>query len=108
VETGRMRSGDVDGAVSSGIAAMLTTISSSYQGVTPPPATESGSSPAVTSIFIAVAVMFGLFVLFIALAIVMQIVNGIRYGYLILREGPLRPVATYMLGSPKSVTTASQ
>ena len=33
----RMRSGDVDGAVSSGVAAILTTISPTYEGVTPPP-----------------------------------------------------------------------
>ena len=46
VITPGMRSGDVDGAISSGVAAMLATISPSYKGVTPPPETgETETSP---------------------------------------------------------------
>lgn len=39
----KMRSGDVDGAVSSGVAAMITTITPTYAGVTPPPAAASSA-----------------------------------------------------------------
>ncbi len=91
--TPRMKSGDVDGAVSSGVAAMLTTISPSYQGVTPPPATESTSSNVPAGVGIAIFVIFGVFILFVAFFIIMQIFNSARYGYLVLREGSTKAKA---------------
>lgn len=85
----RMRSGDVDGAVSSGVAAMLTTITPSYAGVTPPPAesSDSGESNLPPAAAIVIFVFFGLIMLFVVFIIVMQVVGSIRYGYLVLREG---------------------
>ncbi len=55
----RMRSGDVDGAVSSGVAAMLKTITPTYAAVTAPPATVS-SSTAGNEVIILIVVGFGL------------------------------------------------
>ena len=84
----RMRSGDTDGAVSSGVAAMLTTISPSYKGVTPPsppPSTTIGGGTAI-----ALIVFFGLFFAFMIFMVVMQVVGMIRYGYLVMREGSKR------------------
>ena len=88
----RMRSGDIDGAVSSGVAAMLTTISPSYKGATPPPeeSTESNVPPAVV---VGIFIVFGLFILFVIFIIVMQVIGNIRYGYLVLREGSTRAKA---------------
>jgi len=60
----RMKANDPNGAVSSGVAAMLTTITPSYAGVTPPPAPESTAPPASGFAF-AVLDFFGLFGLFI-------------------------------------------
>ena len=91
--TPRMKSGDVDGAVSSGVAAMLTTISPAYAGVTPPPAAESTSGNVPAGIGIAIFVIFGVFILFVAFFIVMQIFNSARYGYLVLREGSTKAKA---------------
>jgi uncharacterized protein len=91
--TPRMRSGDVDGAVSAGVAAMLNTISPSYKGVTPPPAAESTAPPAVSGIFIAIFAIFGLLILFTVFVVVMRIIGDIRYGYLILREGSTKAKA---------------
>lgn len=83
----KMRSGDVDGAVSSAVAAMLTTITPSYAGVTPPPSSESSESNLPPAAAIAIFVGFGLLMLFVAFIIIMQVVGSIRYGYLVLREG---------------------
>jgi uncharacterized protein len=81
----KMRANDVDGAVSSGVAAMLTTITPSYAGVTPPPdASSSGESIAKTALFVIFAVLFLGFGL---LLMVMNMVRNIRYGYLVMREG---------------------
>ena len=82
----RMRSGDVDGAVSSAVAAMLKTITPTYAGVTPPPAqaSERVSSIAGTIIFIIVIFFIVTTVIF---TIVLPIVGAIRYGYLVMREG---------------------
>lgn len=87
----RMRGGDTDGAVSSGVAAMLTTISPSYKGVTPPPApAESHDTTISGGAAIVLFVVFGLFFAFVAFMIVMQIVGMIRYGFLVMREGSKR------------------
>lgn len=90
----KMRSGDIDGAVSGGVAAMLKTITPSYAGVTPPPAeTETTAPPVVAGIVIAMFSLFGVFMLFIALMIVLRVIAAIRYGYLVLREGPKKAKA---------------
>jgi uncharacterized protein len=91
----RMRSNDVDGAVSSGIAAMIKTITPSYSGVTPPPASsesESGSSVG-GGIAVAIFAIFGVFMAFVAFLIIMQVLGSIRYGYLVLREGTTKAKA---------------
>ena len=82
----RMRAGDVDAAVVSGVAAMLTTISPSYKGVTPPPEPQQTSDEGggITAV-----VLLSLIVLFVIFIIVMRIIGGIRYGYLVMREGSL-------------------
>jgi len=83
----RMKANDPNGAVSSGVAAMLTTITPSYAGVTPPPAAENVAPPVVSGIVIGMFGLFGVFMLFIAFVIVMRIVGSIRYGYLVMRKG---------------------
>jgi len=87
----RMRSGDVDGAVSSGVAAMIRTVSPKYTAVSPPPESTENEAPA--GIIIAFFAIFGTFMLFIAFLIVMRIVGAIRYGYLVMREGSTRAKA---------------
>jgi uncharacterized protein len=80
----KMRGGDTDGAVSSGVAAMLKTITPAYAAVTAPPDDTSDNTSAHD-------VMFGLFAMlflgFGVLVFVMSIVRSIRYGYLVMREG---------------------
>jgi uncharacterized protein len=84
----KMRAGDVDGAVSGGVAGMLKTITPSYAGVTPPPTeTEKTAPPAVAAIIYIFFSFFGLAMILIVLRIIMGIIGGIRYGYLVLREG---------------------
>jgi uncharacterized protein len=81
----KMRANDVDGAVSSGVAAMLTTITPSYAGVTPPPEASSSDESSGRAVFY---IIFGLlFFAFGMFIVVMQIVRSIRYGYLVMREG---------------------
>lgn len=82
----RMRAGDVDAAVTGGVAAMLTTISPSYNGVTPPPEAQQASTDARSITAVVVLSLIALFVIFI---IAMRIIGGIRYGYLVMREGSL-------------------
>jgi uncharacterized protein len=89
----RMKAGDVDGAVSSGVAGMLNIISPSYKGVTPPPESENTAPPAVAGIVVAFFSIFGLFMLFIAFVVVMRIIGAIRYGYLVMREGSTKAKA---------------
>ncbi len=81
----KMKANDVDGAVSSGVAAMLTTITPAYTGVTPPPApTTSTMSTGVVILMVVIIVLgFG----FLVVVIVLQVIGSIRYGYLVLREG---------------------
>ena len=67
----RMKADDPNGAVSSGVAAMLTTITPSYAGVTPPPAQGSTAPPTGSGFVIAMIAFFGLLVLFFAFVIVM-------------------------------------
>jgi uncharacterized protein len=81
----KMRANDVDGAVSGGVAAMLTTITPNYAGVTPPPeASSSDESSGNLVFYIIFGVVFFGFGMFI---VVMQIVRSIRYGYLVVHEG---------------------
>ncbi len=61
----RMKAGDPNGAVSSGVAAMLTTITPSYAGVTPPPAAESTAASPGSGIALAVLGYFGYLALFV-------------------------------------------
>jgi uncharacterized protein len=68
----RMKADDPNGAVSSGVAAMLTTITPSYAGVTPP--VQAVTAPASGSGFvIALIGFFGLLVLFFAFVIFMLV-----------------------------------
>lgn len=90
----KMRAGDVDGAVSGGVAAMLKTVTPSYAGVTPPPSeSENTAPPAVAAIILIVFGIAGLFMIFVILMIIVRIIGGIRYGYLVLREGPKKAKA---------------
>ncbi len=82
----RMKAGDPNAAVSSGVAAMLTTITPGYKGVTPPP--EESPSAAGTGVAGFIAIVIGLTFLFLICMTVIAVVRMIRYGYLILREGP--------------------
>jgi uncharacterized protein len=87
----RMRAGDVDGAVSSGVAAMLTTITPSYTGVASPPP-ESRQSVG-NGFVILLSVVPYLILALIIFRLVMLIVTIIRYGYLVTREGSTRATA---------------
>jgi uncharacterized protein len=77
----RMRAGDVDGAVSSGVTAMLTTISPSFKSVTPPAAAPTETSNNTPWIWLA------LFVLFIVLPIVARWITIALFGDLVTRGG---------------------
>jgi uncharacterized protein len=88
--TPKMRAGDPDAAVSAGVADMLTTVAPSYklsQLQTPAPHSESTSRG--NTVFLAVFFLFfaGIF-LWVAFVIISQIIAVIRYGYLVVREGP--------------------
>lgn len=88
----KMRAGDTDGAISAGVAAMLTTISPSYTGVTPPPSASEGTTISGPAAVILI-VVFGLIFAFIIFLVVMQVLGMIRYGYLVMREGSTRAQA---------------
>lgn len=82
----RMKNGDTDGAVTAGVAAMLTTIDPKFT----PSATPAQSAPEESSSTPApdwIVALVVLFILFVAFCIVMQIYTAIRYGFLIMREG---------------------
>ncbi|MGC1381450.1 MAG: TPM domain-containing protein [Candidatus Baltobacteraceae bacterium] len=82
----RMKAGDTDDAVSSGVAAMLKTITPAYAGVTPPPQEASQAVSSGVGIFLFAVI--GLFFAFLIFMVVMQVVGAVRYGFLVMREGP--------------------
>jgi uncharacterized protein len=67
----RMKANDPNGAVSSGVAAMLTTITPSYAGVTPPPAAENTAPSNVSGFVLGLIGFFALLVLFFIVVAVM-------------------------------------
>ncbi|HET6276334.1 MAG TPA: TPM domain-containing protein [Candidatus Cybelea sp.] len=83
----RMKAGDADGAVSSGVAAMLTTVTPAYKGVTPPPAAAEEGSTMNTGVAVLMIIVIALGFGFLAIVIVLQVIGTIRYGYLVMREG---------------------
>jgi uncharacterized protein len=84
----RMRAGDPNGAVSSGVAAMLTTITPSYKTSSlPSPSPQPAQSPIGTGIAIAVVVIIVCTFAFLIFMTILQVIGMIRYGYLVLREG---------------------
>jgi uncharacterized protein len=66
----RMKADDPNGAVSNGVAAMLTTITPSYAGVTPPPQ-ENGASSNASGFVPWLIGFFAIFVLSVMMVIVM-------------------------------------
>lgn len=88
----RMKGGDVDGAISSGVAAMVTTITPSYKGVAAP-SPEPEESSGGTGLAIVFGIVMSLIAGIIILLVVMRIVAAIRYGYLVMREGPTKAKA---------------
>ena len=88
--TPKMRAGDPDGAVSSGVADMLVTADPSYKlSQLQTPAPQSGSSDTANSVLLVVFfIFFAGIVLWIAFVVISQIVAVLRYGYLVVREGP--------------------
>jgi uncharacterized protein len=89
----KMKAGDSDGAVSSGVADMLTTAEPSYkvsQLQTPEVSESSPGEITITNPVVAVAIAIAalLFVLFCIFVVVSPIIGAIRYGYLVMREGP--------------------
>jgi uncharacterized protein len=78
----RMRANDVDGAVSSGVAAMLKTITPSYSGVSSQP--EEAQTQAMTGKDAWVLIILGLFFFF---AIVALVTKGGRGGYVVTGGG---------------------
>jgi uncharacterized protein len=82
----RMQAGRINDAVTSGVAAMLTTISPSYKGARPPP--EAGQSSSSVSAFgIAIMAIIGAVLLYCLIAVVLRIIGMLRYGALVMREG---------------------
>ena len=71
----RMRSGDVDGAISYGVAAMLQTITPSFQNAPPTQAPVSAQNA------IAMLILFGFFLF--ALIVIVRLAAGGRGGYFI-------------------------
>jgi uncharacterized protein len=82
--TPRMRADDVDGAVSAGVAAMLTAITPTYQPAVAPTPIPAETLTAKSMVVIA---FFILSFLLVVVAIVGNIVASVRYGYLVTREG---------------------
>ncbi len=80
----RMRSANVDGAISSGVSAMLTTISPAYAGASPPP--DSATPEQSTSLSFVIIVL-GLSIVFVIFVVMLEVTRELRYGYLVLREG---------------------
>ncbi|HYL27387.1 MAG TPA: TPM domain-containing protein [Candidatus Nitrosotalea sp.] len=85
----RMRAGKIDDAVSGGVAAILKTITPAYSAVSAPPAASEGNaSPAVTAFILGIFAIFGVVIIFVIITIILRVIYAVRYGYLILREGP--------------------
>ena len=86
----KMKAGDPDGAVSSGIADMLVTADPSYKlSQLQTPAREGPTSDTTSTIATVIFfLLFGGIFLWIAFVFVSQILAVIRYGYLVVREGP--------------------
>jgi uncharacterized protein len=75
-----MRAGDVDGAVTGGVAAILTTITPNYANVTPPPeSSRGGGAFDWTGLYI--------FLGFWAFIIVLHLIRNWLFGYLVLNSG---------------------
>jgi uncharacterized protein len=81
----RMQAGDVDGAVSSGVAAMLNAITPSYAGVSPPPAPEQADSLTGKDAWV-LLILGGIF-LFAIFAVLAQVRGPGRSGYLMMGGG---------------------
>ncbi|MBV8490085.1 MAG: TPM domain-containing protein [Candidatus Eremiobacteraeota bacterium] len=82
----RMRASDVDGAIEAGVNAMMLAVTPDYAVAAPPsPAPEEENSTA-TNIGIVIAILIFCFVLILG---IIRIVQQIRYGYLVLKEGPV-------------------
>ena len=81
----RMKAGDVDGAVTSGVADMLTTIAPAYKTALPTstPVPSSSGGP----IAVILGVIFILFILFGIFLFIVRVIGIIRYGFLVMREG---------------------
>lgn len=73
----RMRSGDVDGAISYGVAAMLQTITPSFKNV--PPATTAATDDAINRM--AIKILEALFIF--AIIVIIRLSLGRRGGYFI-------------------------
>ncbi len=89
----KMKAGDPDGAVSSGVADILTTAEPSYKASqlqTPEVSESSPGEITITNPVVAVAIAIAalLFMLFRIFVVVSPIIGAIRYGYLVMREGP--------------------
>lgn len=83
----KMKSGDADGAVSAGVSAMLATVTPSYKTSSIPQAYGASRGTSSGHVSIVVMLLFLFFGLFVVVAIIMQILGSIRYGYLVTREG---------------------
>jgi len=86
----RMRAGDVDAAVSSGVAAMLTTISPSYAAVSAPPAGYGAPVSGMGNLGVIVVIVVGLLVIYVIFVVIVEVVAALRFGYLVTREGTAR------------------
>lgn len=78
----RMRSNDVDGAVSSGVAAMLTTITPAYAAVTPPPAAAQNQDNSWLLPVIIIIILFTFI-----LPMIIQLILVRRFGHVITSRG---------------------
>jgi uncharacterized protein len=84
----RMKAGDPNGAVSAGVAAMLTTITPSYTSVTPPP--EGGTVELSNSAAIIVVAVIGVIILFVILSVIVQAIATALFGSLVMRRRGVR------------------
>jgi uncharacterized protein len=82
----KMRTGDVDGAVAGGVAAMIATITPSYKGVTPPPQTTGATDTPLNAadIFAIVALVF---LVCLAIMVLLRLAAGGRRGETIGSRG---------------------